>query len=68
MNSDDPSIKPLEAARHAHQWVTKFQEALNSKDISKITNAFAETGVRNHQVYAFSHSIRCAVVERYAHN
>jgi len=41
---DDPSIKPMEAAKAAHAWVSQFQSALDSKDADKITNLFTDDG------------------------
>lgn len=41
---DDPSIKPMEAAKAAHAWVSEFQSALDAKDADKITNLFTDDG------------------------
>lgn len=41
---DDPSIKPMEAAKAAHQWCTSFQAFIDKKDIDAIVEAFTEDG------------------------
>ena len=33
---DDPSIKPMEAAKACHAWCSKIQQAIDSKDIDTI--------------------------------
>lgn len=41
---DDPSIKPLEAAKAAHNWVQKFNAALGKKDGDAIEALFVDEG------------------------
>lgn len=41
---DDPSIKPMEAAKAAHQWCSNFQAAIDKKDVDAIVEAFTEDG------------------------
>lgn len=33
---DDPSIKPMEAAKAAHEWCSKFQKAIDAKDVDAL--------------------------------
>jgi len=40
----DEHLKPLEAAKAAHQWVTAFQQNLDSKNIDKLVDAFDDAG------------------------
>ncbi|KAL7008598.1 hypothetical protein EMMF5_001860 [Cystobasidiomycetes sp. EMM_F5] len=41
---DNPSIKPMEAAKACHQWVVKFQAALDKKDADALANLFVDNG------------------------
>jgi len=41
---DDPSIKPMEAAKACHAWCSKIQQAIDSKDIDTIADSFSEDG------------------------
>lgn len=41
---DDPSIKPMEAAKAAHQWCNQFQAALDKGDSDAIADLFVDDG------------------------
>lgn len=41
---DDPSIKPMEAAKAAHQWCNQFQAALDKGDADGIVELFVDDG------------------------